>query len=130
MHSTLKKIILCIYLFCLCWVFVAEWAFLWLQYMDFSLRWLLLLRSMGSRLVGFSPCGVWAQYLWLLALEHRLSGRSTQAYLLQGIWIFLDQGSNPCLLHWQMDSLLLTHQGSPTFSIFKVKSCSELGRTL
>ena len=26
--------------------------------------------------------------------------------------IFLDQGSNPCLLHWQMDSLPLSHQGS------------------
>ena len=26
--------------------------------------------------------------------------------------ILLDQGSNPCLLHWQADSLLLSHQGS------------------
>ena len=26
--------------------------------------------------------------------------------------IFLDQGSNPCPLHWQADSLLLSHQGS------------------
>ena len=26
--------------------------------------------------------------------------------------IFLDQGSNPCLLHWQVDSLPLSHQGS------------------
>ena len=32
-------------------------------------------------------------------------------FLLQGI--FLVQGSNPCLLHWQMDSLPLSHQGSP-----------------
>ena len=28
--------------------------------------------------------------------------------------IFPDQGSNPCLLHWQADSLPLSHQGSPT----------------
>ena len=28
-------------------------------------------------------------------------------FLLQGI--FLTQGSNPCLLHWQVDSLPLTH---------------------
>ena len=28
--------------------------------------------------------------------------------------IFLDQGSNPCLLRWQADSLPLSHQGSPT----------------
>ena len=27
--------------------------------------------------------------------------------------IFLDQGWNPCLLHWQTDSLPLSHQGSP-----------------
>ena len=27
--------------------------------------------------------------------------------------VFLDQGSNPCLLSWQMDSLPLSHQGSP-----------------
>ena len=25
--------------------------------------------------------------------------------------IFLDQGLNPCLLHWQADSLPLSHQG-------------------
>ena len=32
-------------------------------------------------------------------------------FLLQGI--FLAQGSNPCFLHWQVDSLPLSHQGSP-----------------
>ena len=32
--------------------------------------------------------------------------------LLQGI--SLTQGSNPCLLHWQVDSLPLSHQESPT----------------
>ena len=31
--------------------------------------------------------------------------------ILQGI--YLTQGSNPCLLHWQADSLPLSHQGSP-----------------
>ena len=30
--------------------------------------------------------------------------------------IFLDQGSNPCPLHWQADSYLLDHQGNSTFS--------------
>ena len=33
-------------------------------------------------------------------------------FFLQGI--FLTQGWNPCLLHWQADSLQLSHQGSPT----------------
>ena len=28
--------------------------------------------------------------------------------------IFGDHGSNSCLLHWQADSLSLSHQGSPT----------------
>ena len=31
----------------------------------FSLRWLLLLRSTGSRRAGFSNCSTWAQQLWL-----------------------------------------------------------------
>ena len=35
-----------------------------LRCMGFSLQWLLLLRSMGSRHVGFSSCGTWAQQLW------------------------------------------------------------------
>ena len=44
-----------------------------LRCMDFSLRWLLLLWSTGSRCVGFSSCGAWAQQLWctgLVALWH------------------------------------------------------------
>ena len=71
----------------------------------FSLRWLLLLRSMGSRRTGFSSCGMQAQQLWL-------AGSRAQA---QQLWcmglsfsvacgIFLDQGLNPCPLHWQEDS--------------------------
>ena len=32
--------------------------------------------------------------------------------------IFLDQGSNPCPLHWQADSQPLRHQGSPDYSFF------------
>ena len=32
--------------------------------------------------------------------------------------IFLDQGSNPCLLHWQVDSLPLGQQGSAGFVFF------------
>ena len=31
-----------------------------LRWAGFSLQWLLLLRSMGSRYVGFSSCGTWA----------------------------------------------------------------------
>ena len=34
-------------------------------------------------------------------------------FLLQGIF----QGSNPCLLHWQADSLPLSHMGSPDYAL-------------
>ena len=34
--------------------------------------------------------------------------------------IFLDQGLNPCLLHWQEETLLLIYQGSPLRSVLLV----------
>ena len=73
----------------------------------FSLQWLLLWQSTDRSCSGFSSCGARAQYL-------RLPGFRAQA---QELWctglvapqqlsgIFLDQGSNPCLLHWQADSI-------------------------
>ena len=60
--------------FCLCWVFVAAHGFSLLvasggysslRCAGFSLQWLLLLRSTGSKHVGFSSCGTWAQQMWL-----------------------------------------------------------------
>ena len=53
-----------------------------------------------------------------LVAEHRLQTRrlsscGSRAQLLRGMWIFPDQGSNPCPLHWQADSQPLHHQGSP-----------------
>ena len=45
-------------------------------------------------------------------------GKNTRVgchFLLQGI--FPIQGLNPSPLHWQMDSLLLSHQGSPKRSV-------------
>ena len=40
-------------------------------------------------------------------------------FILQGI--FLIQGLNLCLLHWQADSLPLGHQGSPNSSLKRAK---------
>ena len=75
---TLKKLfyfILFLFIyFWLHWVFVAArglslvaasggYSLLWC--VGFSLQWLLLLRSTGSRCADFSSCGTWAQYLWL-----------------------------------------------------------------
>ena len=81
-----------------------------------------LLSSCGarvSRCSGFSCCRAWAlgrvdsavavhglQSTGLIALVHGPSCSATCG-------IFPDQKSNPCLLHWQADSLALSHQGSP-----------------
>ena len=66
-----------------------------------------------------------------LVAEHRLSGVQTLVLLHVGSvvvalrlrWsaacgIFSDQGSNPCLLHWQAYSLLLSHRESPVPCVF------------
>ena len=67
--------------FWLCWVFIAARAFLWLwrvraalqsRCTGFTLQWLLLWQSMGSRHAGTSSHGTWAQQLWILVV-HRLS---------------------------------------------------------
>ena len=48
-------------------------------------------------------------------------------FLLQGI--FLMQGLNLCVLHWQVDSLPLSHHGSPLrFHNFKMCVGSPAGR--
>ena len=50
-----------------------------------------------------------------LFAEHRLQGAQPSAVVVHRLscsttcGIFLDQGSNPCLLHWQADSLPLSH---------------------
>ena len=65
-----KFIHLLIYLFlaalglrCCMWAFSScgERGYSSLQCMGFSLRWLLLLRSTGTRCAGFSSCGTWVQ---------------------------------------------------------------------
>ena len=42
-------------------LFVESMGYSSLRCTGFSLQWLLLLRSMGSRHVGFSSCGTWVQ---------------------------------------------------------------------
>ena len=53
-----------------------KWGYSLLWCSGFLLRWLLLLRSAGSRRAGFSSCGTWAQQLWL-------AGSRTQAQQAQ-----------------------------------------------
>ena len=105
--------------FWLCQVFVAAWAFLigaalQFQCVCFSLCGFSCCRARALEYTGFRSCGSWA-------LAHRLNSCSTQAqfWLLTACGIF--QGSNPSLLHWQVDSLPLSHQGSPEQSLLNVK---------
>ena len=84
----------------LCWVFVALRAFLQLWCTGFSLQWLLLLQSRALGWVGS------------VAVAH---GPSCSV-----AGIIPDQGSNPCILHWQVDSLSLSHQGNPSNTNFKI----------
>ena len=71
-----------------------------------------------------------------LALEHGLQGTQVSVAAAPGLQktgsvvvahelscstacdILSDQGSNPCLLHWLVDSLPLSHQGNPLFYTF------------
>ena len=61
----------------------------------FSLWWLLLSQSTGSRHVDFSSCHT----LWHVGSVVVAHGLSCSA----ACGIFTDQGSNPCPLHWQAD---------------------------
>ena len=97
------------YLFiCLCWVFVSVWGLPLVaasgghsssQCAGLSLSRPLLLRSTGSRHAGS------------VIVAH---GPSCSV----ACGILPDQGSNPCPLHWQVDSQPLRHQGSPHLFIF------------
>ena len=70
-----------------------------LQLSRFSEWWLLLWRSLGSKHTGSVVVA---------------PGFSCSA----ACGIFPDQGSNPCPLHWQVDSYLLRQQGSPKLAVF------------
>jgi len=54
-----------------------------------------------------------------LAVQRSLWGTQASAVMAHGLscpvacGTFLDQGSNPCPLDWQADSLPLDHHGSP-----------------
>ena len=52
-------------------------------------------------------------------------GLRAQAYRPLACGIFLDQGSNPCLAHWQVGSLPLRHQESPSLC-YSFKCCDRL----
>ena len=65
--------------------------------------------ALGS--VDFSSCGS-------QALEHRLNNVVHGVSCSSVCRIFPDSGSNLCLVRWQVDSLPLSHLGSPRMCIF------------
>ena len=73
--------------------------------------------ALALRCVGFSSCGSQRLGHRPNSVEHGLSG-----FVARGS--FMGQELNPCLLHWQEDSLPPSHQGSPrpiTFNRIKFK---------
>ena len=80
----------------------------------------------ASHCRGFSCCG--AQALGYAGFSSYGSGALGTGSLAVAHWlgcskacgIFPDQGLNPCLLHWQADSLPLSHQGKPSTSILSL----------
>ena len=66
--------------------------------------------------IGFSNCREQGLlFLWCVGFSWRwlLLLQSTGSRCSVACGIFLDLGSNSCSLHWQVDSYLLYHQGSP-----------------
>ena len=98
--------------FWLCWAFLGARAFpLWCP--GFS--------CCGSQAPGHAGSSSVACGLMVVALRLWSTG-STVVHRLScsvACGTVPDQGSNPRLLHWQTDSLPLTHQGSPLIHMLK-----------
>ena len=60
-------------------------------------------------------CGICLQQLWCVHSAIVVLGLSCS----EARGIILDQGLNPCLLHWQGGSLPLSHRGSPFLIFFR-----------
>ena len=94
--------------------------YLWLCWVFVSVRGLSLVVASGGH--SSSPCvGLsLSRPLLLWSTGSRCAGSAVVAHgpsCSAARGIFPDQGSDPCLLHWQADSQPLRHQGSPCSSI-------------
>ena len=87
----------------------------------FSLQWLLLLQRMGSkacRLQQLRHVGSAVAAPGLQSTGSTVEANGLSCSMAHGV--FPDQGSKPCRLHWQVDSLPLSHQGSTSNYILVV----------
>ena len=96
-----------------------------LRCMGFSLRWLLLLRSTGSRHTGsvvvargLSSCGLWP-------LERRLSSCGTRAQLLHGMWDLPGLGLEPMSPASAGGFLTTAPPGKPHPTFNAMSSCNR-----
>ena len=97
-----------------------------------------LLAAVASLVVepGLRACGF--QQLWhvgsvvaaprLLSIDSIIVAHGLSSCSASGI--FLDQGSSPCLLHWQVDSLPPSHRGSLHIFVSCLFWCEYLSSTL
>ena len=124
-----------IYLFRLCWVFVAVHGlplavasrghsslqctgYSSLRCTGFPLLWPLLLQSTGPRHASFSSRGRRASAVVARGLQSAGSAAAAHGPSRSAtLGILPDQGSNPRPLHRQADSQPLRHQGSPEIFI-------------
>ena len=97
-------------------LFIYLFIYFWLCWVFVSMRGLSLVAASrghsSSQCAGLSP----SRPLPLRSTGSRRTGSVVVAHGLScsaACGIFLDQGSNPCPLHWQADSQPLRHQGSP-----------------
>ena len=67
---------------------------------------------------GFSSGGMRAQQLQFPGSRAQAHSCGPGLSCSVACGSFLDQGLNLCLLHWQPDSLPLSHQGSPSYHVF------------
>ena len=86
----------------------------------------------ASHYRGFSSCRALAVTAWAsVVVAHGLRAQAGSIVMAHGLscstvcGIFRDQESNLCLLHWQMDSLLLSHQGRPQSKDFSLDVLSN-----
>ena len=93
-----------------CWVFV-------------SVRGLSLVAASGGHSSSWCAGLSLSRPLLLRSIGSRPAGSVVVAHgpsCSVACGIFLDQGSNPCPLHWQADSQPLHHQGSPLALFYSV----------
>ena len=116
------------FFFWLYWVFVAarrlslvaaSRGYSSLRCVSFSLWWLLLLRSTGSRCMGLSSCAPWA-------LERRLSSCGAQAWLLRDMWDFPGPGLEPVSPALAGGFLTTASPGKPDSTFLSRCACTRM----